>query len=53
MILEIADGAAYGTVGHMQLVGCSGKAQVAGRRLEARQRIEGRETAWHGVAINL
>ena len=43
MILEIADGAAHGTVGHAQLVGRSGKAQVAGSSLEARQRIQGRE----------
>jgi len=39
MILEVTDGAADGTVGHMQLVGRSGKAQVTSRRLKARQRI--------------
>jgi hypothetical protein len=41
VILEIADGAAYRAVSHVQLVGGSGKAQVAGRSLEAWQRIEG------------
>jgi hypothetical protein len=51
MLLEIADGAAHGAVGYAQLVGCSREAQVAGRRLEARQRIQGRETAWHGVNL--
>jgi hypothetical protein len=39
VILEVADGAAHGTMGHVQLVGRSGKAQVTGRCLKARQRI--------------
>jgi hypothetical protein len=40
-------------VGHVQLVGRSGKAQVTGRGLKARQRIQGRETARHGAKIDL
>jgi len=53
MILEIADCAAHGAVSHAQLVGRSGKAQVSGRSLEARQRIQGRETAPHRGVANL
>jgi hypothetical protein len=39
MILEVADSTADGTVGHVQLIRSSRKAQVAGRCLKARQRI--------------
>ena len=53
MILEIAHGAAHGAVGHAQLIGRSGKAQVAGRSFEARQRIQGRVTAVHDIAVHL
>ena len=48
VVLEIADRAAHGAVGHAELLGGPGKAEVAGRGLEARECIEWRQTAWHG-----